>query len=71
MSSAGASIHIIRAHVIDLMAEVACASADNAYAIIARFPDYRSAKDDPGHPFWVTSAFAMRDSLVMAVPDAA
>lgn len=64
MGDSSVLAHINRARVIDLMAEVACASAHKANEILESFPEYREAKDDPRHSFWITSAPRMCEALI-------
>lgn len=57
------SFFAYRDKVADLMAEVSCASAEEANIMLDRYPEYRHAKDDSNHPFWKTSASKMLNDL--------
>lgn len=51
--------HIAQAAVTDMFADLACDSAGFANEVLAKYPDYRAAKGDNNHPFWMSGGLSM------------
>ena len=50
---------VLRQHLADVFAEVACYSTLEANRLMEKYIDYRQALNDPQHPFWKSEAQRM------------
>jgi hypothetical protein len=50
---------VLRQHLADVFAEVACYSTLEANRLMEKYIDYRQALNDPLHPFWKSEAHRM------------
>jgi hypothetical protein len=55
----GAGMSVMREHLVDLFAEIACYSSKEANLLLDIYPDYRHAVSNLDHGFWMTSAAKM------------
>jgi hypothetical protein len=51
--------HIVQAALILTFADLACMDAAKANDLLERYPDYRNAKDQVEHEFWVDGGVQM------------
>jgi len=50
---------VLRKHLVDVFAEVACYSTTEANRLMDKYVDYRQALNNPEHPFWKEEAHRM------------
>lgn len=52
---------ILRKHLVEVFAEVACYSTTEANRLMDKYENYRKAIGNPEHPFWKAEARQMLD----------